>query len=97
MITGKPISWATATASSGSSMAPSEPGTTGMSRAATIFLAVALSPISRICSAVGPMNVMLDASQVSANAALSARNPYPGWIASAPVSSAAAMMLGMRR
>ncbi len=37
--------------------------------------AEALSPMTRICSAVGPMNVMLDAAQVSANSAFSARNP----------------------
>jgi hypothetical protein len=37
--------------------------------------AAALSPITRICSAVGPMNVMLEAAHVSANSAFSARKP----------------------
>ena len=37
--------------------------------------AVALSPIWRIWSPVGPMNVMLEARQVSANSAFSARKP----------------------
>jgi len=40
------------------------------------------------------MKVMLDAATFSANSAFSARNPYPGWIASAPVISAAAMRRG---
>ena len=35
----------------------------------------ALSPIKRICSAVGPMNAMFDAAQMSANSAFSARKP----------------------
>src|SRR6476646_2460426 len=43
------------------------------------------------------MKAMLEALQVSANSAFSARNPYPGWIASAPVISAAAIRLGIRR
>ena len=34
---------------------------------------------------------------LSENSAFSARNPYPGWIASAPVISAAAMIRGMLR
>jgi len=37
--------------------------------------AVALSPITRIWSAVGPMNVIFDAAQMSANSAFSARKP----------------------
>ncbi len=43
------------------------------------------------------MKVMLDAATFSANSAFSARNPYPGWIASAPVISAAAMRRGVVR
>ena len=34
---------------------------------------------------------------LSENSAFSARNPYPGWIASAPVISAAEMIRGMSR
>src|SRR5215210_4163282 len=37
--------------------------------------AAALSPMIRICCAVGPMKAMFDATQVSANSAFSARNP----------------------
>src|SRR6476661_7044150 len=97
MMTGNPIDSANASASSGSSMVPGEPGTVGTPASAASRRAVALSPIWRIWSPLGPMNVMLDALQVSANSAFSARNPYPGWMASAPVISAAAMMLGIRR
>ncbi len=43
------------------------------------------------------MNTISDCSQISANSAFSARNPYPGWMASAPVTSAAAMIRGMFR
>ena len=43
------------------------------------------------------LKAMLEAAQVSANSAFSARNPYPGWMASAPVISAAAMMRGIFR
>ena len=43
------------------------------------------------------MKFMFEATQISANSAFSARNPYPGWMASAPAISAAAMMRGMLR
>ncbi len=72
-------------------------GTVGTPASLARRLAEALSPIWRICSAVGPMKVMLEPRQVSANSAFSARKPYPGWMASAPVISAAAMSAGMRR
>ena len=97
MITGNPIALANPSASSTSSTGPGVPGTTGTPTAIIAWRAAALSPITRICCAVGPMNAMLEAAQVSANSAFSARKPYPGWIASAPVISAAAMIRGMRR
>ena len=59
--------------------------------------AAALSPICRICAGVGPMKVSSLFSQISENSAFSARKPYPGWMASAPLISAAAMMRGMLR
>ena len=40
-----------------------------------VFFAVILSPIRRICSAVGPMKVMPCASRMSANLAFSDRKP----------------------
>ena len=75
MMTGKPIPSATCSASSGSSMVPSDPGTVGTPASFASRRAVALSPIWRIWSGVGPMNVMFDAPQVSANSAFSARKP----------------------
>ena len=44
--------------SSSSVMAPSEPGTQGMPRRKAVFFASILSPMVRMCSAFGPMNVM---------------------------------------
>src|SRR6185436_18480996 len=97
MMTGKPMSRANFSASSGSSTPPGVPGMIGTPTSCIVFRAAALSPMVRICDGVGPMNAMFDAMQVSANSAFSARNPYPGWIASAPAISAAAMMRGILR
>ena len=47
----------------------------GTPTAAIALRAAALSPMTRIWSAVGPMNAMLLAVTVSANSAFSARNP----------------------
>ncbi len=75
MITGKPIDSAKACASSGSSIVPGEPGTVGTPASEASRRAVALSPIWRIWSPVGPMKTMFDALQMSANSAFSARKP----------------------
>src|SRR5881275_430581 len=45
---------------------PIVPGTPGTPTAVIVFRACALSPIVRICSAVGPMNVIFEAAQISA-------------------------------
>ena len=60
-------------------------------------LALTLSPMRRIVSARGPMNANPERSTCSAKSAFSERNPYPGWIASASVTSAAEMIAGMLR
>ena len=52
------MSRATRRASSMSPTPPSEPGTTGMPSALAVRLASILSPMMRICSALGPMNLM---------------------------------------
>ena len=76
-------------ASPRSDTAPSDPGVVGTpARRATRFASI-LSPIRRITSALGPMNVTSPFSHSSANAAFSDTNPYPGWIASAPKATAA--------
>jgi hypothetical protein len=75
MMTGKPIWRANSSASSTSSTGPGVPGTIGTPTAVIALRAAALSPITRIWSAVGPMNVMLLAVTISANSAFSARKP----------------------
>src|SRR6266540_1514221 len=88
-MTGKPTSSAIFSASSASASLPRAPGRSGSpafsiaSRAATLF------PMSRIISGRGPMNLIPIRVTISANSAFSERKPYPGWIASAPVTSAA--------
>ncbi len=72
---GKPISSATRRASSMSSTIPSEPGTVGTPTSIIVRRAVALSPMARICSGVGPMNVIPERAQISLNSAFSARKP----------------------
>jgi hypothetical protein len=76
---------------------PSEPGTQGTPAAFMARMASTLSPIRRITSGVGPMNTKPDFSTRSAKSAFSERNPYPGWMAWASVTSAAAMIAGMLR
>jgi hypothetical protein len=56
------------------------------SRAATF------DPITSIASGGGPIQTRPASEQARANEAFSARNPYPGWIASAPAFVAAAMI-----
>ena len=95
--TGNPMSPATARASSTVSTAPSEPGTTGTPRSRIVALAATLSPMARMCSGRGPMNVIPCSSTIDAKRAFSERNPYPGWMASAPATSAADMIAGTFR
>ena len=57
------------------STSPSEPGTTGMPASLTVCLALILSPMTRICSGLGPMKVMPWASTISAKRAFSDRKP----------------------
>ncbi len=63
--------WASSTPFNG----PSLPGTTGAPACFAMTRAWALSPISRIASGEGPMNVMPQARQTSANVGFSARSP----------------------
>ena len=51
--------------------------------------ALALSPMRAMFCGRGPMNTRPCSSHISANSAFSLKNPYPGWIASAPVTNAA--------
>ena len=76
---------------------PSEPGTVGTPASFMAWMAETLSPMRRIVSAFGPMNMKPLFSTWSAKSAFSARKPYPGWIALVSVISAAAMMAGTFR
>jgi hypothetical protein len=71
------------------------PGRSGRPAFCISSRAVALSPTFSITSGFGPMKVIPSSAQISAKYGSSERKPYPGWIASAPVLSAAPMMLGM--
>jgi hypothetical protein len=65
--------------------------------AAAASRAATLSPIRRIDWAVGPTKISPAASTAAANSEFSARNPYPGWMASAPVAFAAARIASRLR
>ena len=76
---------------------PSLPGMVGTPAAFMVALAEALSPMASIISGEAPMNLMSFSPHTLENWAFSERKPYPGWMASALVISAAAMMFGMLR
>ena len=73
------------------------PGTIGTPACSIICRPDTLSPRFLMESAVGPMNLIPAASHASTNSAFSDKNPYPGWIASAPVSFAASIIFGILR
>jgi hypothetical protein len=80
---------ATSCASSGDTV-PSLPGIVGAPARFASCRARALSPIASIASGLGPTQTRPSSRQAAANEAFSARKPYPGWTASAPVFRAAA-------
>lgn len=65
------------------------PGASGTPAASAAARAVCLAPKSSSWAAVGPTKTIPASSQRRANSASSERNPYPGWMAPAPVSFAA--------
>ncbi len=73
------------------------PGTTGTPAATAARRPATLSPRLRIISPVGPMKAMPAFSQASAKSAFSARNPYPGWMASTPTRRASSTISSMPR
>ncbi len=75
MMTGKPICFASAPASSTLSSTPGLPGTSGSPACFMVWRATALSPILRIMSGVGPMNVKPLEAHTSAKCAFSDRKP----------------------
>jgi hypothetical protein len=59
--------------------------------------AFSFSPMSRVISGGGPINLILQVSATSAKLAFSAKSPYPGWIASTLAISAALITAGILR
>ena len=59
--------------------------------------AAVFEPISSIAADGGPIQTRPAPSTSRANAAFSARNPYPGWIASAPARAATSTTASPRR
>ena len=76
---------------------PSDPGTQGTPAAFIDSMAETLSPIKRMVCGSGPIKTKPLSCTRSAKSAFSERNPYPGWIATASVISAAAIMAGILR
>src|SRR6266851_5446357 len=72
---GNPKSAASLEASSSEAMAASEPGTTASPSRWAVRLASILSPISRMCSGLGPMKCTLCSARISANRAFSDKKP----------------------
>ena len=66
---------AAARASPSLAISPSVPGVTGTPYLVAVARAVFLSPMARINSAEGPMNLILQLSQISAKRGFSERNP----------------------
>ena len=73
------------------------PGTIGTPASAISSRARVFEPIASIALAGGPMNVIPASSEACANLAFSARNPYPGWTASAPALPAVSNRRSMFR
>ncbi len=96
-MTGYPISSASSMTDSGSSIPAEIPGMIGTPAFAIIFLAVILLPTVSMDLPDGPMKTTPIFSHSLANSGFSARKPYPGCIASAPVFSATSRILSIRR
>ena len=73
------------------------PGTIGTPAAFISSRALVLEPIASIAFGGGPMKTILAFLHAWAKAAFSARNPYPGWIASAPAWAATSRILSTFR
>ena len=76
-------------------ISPSEPGEVGTPASLAINLARALSPMSVSAFAEGPIKTMPAVSQASTKAAFSDRKPYPGCMASTPISIATAIIFSI--
>ena len=77
-ITGYPTAFAHSSAASSLSITPSDPGKIGTFAFFIVCRAVDFSPIIRVTSGGGPMNLILLARHTSAKFAFSLSSPYPG-------------------
>lgn len=75
----------------------SRSASTGTPAAAIIFLASIFDPIAVTAATGGPIQISPSSITAAAKEAFSERNPYPGWIASAPADRAAWISSGMER
>ena len=97
MRTGKPIRDASSSACASSRRRPFEPGMVGRPKPARRRRVPSFEANRSRTWGDGPMNVRPWARTTSAKPSSSDRKPYPGWIASQPVTSAALMTAGARR
>ena len=75
----------------------SVPGTDATSAAAAAFREEILSPMISIASGGGPIHATPRDAMARAKSAFSAKNPYPGCTASAPLCSIAPRMASVLR
>ncbi len=97
IITGYPAFSAASRNTLSSEALPVIPGISGTPADAIFTRDSTLFPNSRIASAPGPMNVIFSSAHRSGSRGFSARNPYPGCIASQPVRWAASIILSISR
>ena len=70
------------------------PGTRGAPTFWAMCRARTLSPNASMAAGGGPIQISPAASTASAKDAFSARKPYPGWMASAPLRAAMSRIFG---
>jgi hypothetical protein len=95
--TGQPLDSPKAITSAGSAIGSFRPGTLATPARAAASRALILSPIVSMALGGGPMKVAPAAATARANAAFSARNPYPGCTASAPLRARTSKMAPLMR
>ena len=78
-------------------MSGSSSSSTGTPAAAIIFLASIFDPIAVTAATGGPTQIRPSSITAAAKDAFSERNPYPGWMASAPAARAASTSSSMDR
>ncbi len=96
-MSGKPTSSARRRASAGSGGRAPVAGMTGTPARSATARASTLLPRRSMTRLGGPIHVIPSRTQASASSGFSARNPYPGWIASTPAARATRRISSMPR